>query len=150
VNADGDTHEHVLWTFGDLAVQFEKVGLFQCLEAKVVQLKVSIVNDGGVECVLVLHDNVIRLFRDECGGFLCLGMGVVVECFNVFGEGLGGHFMQIGYRDTRRKEGVIGVLCTEGSCGLSRKLVEFDGGHAGVNALDHLLRDDYWIDIFGI
>ena len=49
VDAHGDAHDHVLGALGDLAVDLEKVRLLEGLEAEVVELKVAVVDDGGIE-----------------------------------------------------------------------------------------------------
>jgi hypothetical protein len=89
-DTNGDTHDHVLRTFGNLAVNPQKVRSLKGLETElssnyrsasarrsvsisrgqthVVVLEVSVVDDGRVERVLVLHNSLVRLIRNHrCG-----------------------------------------------------------------------------------
>jgi hypothetical protein len=46
VDTNRHAHQHVLGAFHDLAVDLEQIGPFQCFEAKVVVLVITVVNDG--------------------------------------------------------------------------------------------------------
>lgn len=74
VHAHRDTHEHVLRTFGNDAVNFQQIGFFEGFESKVVKFKVTVVNDGSVKYVLVLLYDEMNFFGDESGG--CARFGV--------------------------------------------------------------------------
>lgn len=52
MNADGDAHEHMLWSLDGLAIDLHQVRSLQSLEAKVVVLIVSIMDDRAVQFVL--------------------------------------------------------------------------------------------------
>ena len=52
VNADGDTHEHMLWSLDSLAIDLHQIRSLQSLEAEVVVLVVSIMDDRAVQLVL--------------------------------------------------------------------------------------------------
>ena len=147
VDADGDAHEHVLGTLGDLAVDLEQVGLLQSLEAEVVELKVTVVHNGGVEGVLVLHDDVVDVLGNEGGGLTGLGVDVVAESLDVLREALGRHLVHIGNADAGGQDGAVGMVGGEGGGSLGGQLVELDGGNAGVDALDDLLRDLDGVDM---
>lgn len=88
-DSNGDTHDHVLGTFSNLAVDSEQVRSLEGLEtelwatnvygqthaqdspfsterrAHVVVLEISVVNNGTVEHVLVLHDGLVSLLGDH-------------------------------------------------------------------------------------
>lgn len=49
MNADGNTHEHVLRTLHHFPTHFEQVRPFQGLEPEVRVVVVAIVDDGGVQ-----------------------------------------------------------------------------------------------------
>ncbi len=61
------------------------------------------------------------------------------------GEGFGGHFVEVGDGDTSGEDGAVGVLGGEGGGGLGCEFVEFDGGDAGIHALDDFLGDEYGV-----
>lgn len=61
VNTDSDTHDHVLGTLGGAAIDAEKVGPLEGLEAEVVVVEVAVVDDGGVEDFGVLLDDLVGL-----------------------------------------------------------------------------------------
>ncbi len=63
MDADRDAHEEVLWAFGDCAVEFEEVGFFECLESKIVEFEITIVDECRVEggAILGVHDDVVYL-----------------------------------------------------------------------------------------
>jgi len=79
MDPDRDTHEHVLGPFGDLAIEFEEIGFLECFEAKVIEFKVAIVDEGCVEYVLVGHYDLVYLFADEGCGLVGDGVGVCLE-----------------------------------------------------------------------
>lgn len=89
-NTNSDTHDHVLGTFSNLAIDSEEVRslerleteLFcrcmfslgrhrqsrrseQCRPTHVVVLEITVVDDGAIEQVLVLHDSLVSLLRDH-------------------------------------------------------------------------------------
>lgn len=121
VNSHRNAHEHVLGTLGDFAVRLEEVTLFQRFESKVVELKVSIVNDGGIELVAIGHDNVKRLLGNKRSRFSRLGMCVMVKGVNDFGKDFVGHFVQVGDGNAGCQDGAIGMLRGKGCRRLSGK-----------------------------
>jgi hypothetical protein len=88
VNTDGDTHDHVLWSLDNLAVNAEQVRPLERLETKVVVSEISVVDDGRVESVPVVHDNLV----DVVGNHRCLlasfGVNPVVQIGDDSGERL--------------------------------------------------------------
>ncbi len=79
VDTNSDTHEHVLGSLGDLAVDAEEVGTLERLEAEEVVVEVALVDDGRVELVLVLHDDLVGGVRDHGAVTAILGVDVLVE-----------------------------------------------------------------------
>ena len=65
VNADRNSHNHVLGPLRDLAVAAHQVATFEGLEAEVVVLEVAVVDDRPVDLVLVRPAAVSR----DGGGF---------------------------------------------------------------------------------
>ena len=61
VDTNGDTHDHVLGTLGGAAIDTEKVGTLEGLEAKVVVVEVAVVDDGGVKDLGVVLDDLVGL-----------------------------------------------------------------------------------------
>ncbi len=49
VNADRDSHEHVLRSFHDLAVDLQEIRSFQCLESEVRVAEIAVVHNRRVE-----------------------------------------------------------------------------------------------------
>ena len=121
VNSDRHAHEHVLRTFGNFAVYFEEVTLLQRFESKVVEFKISIVNDGGIELVSVGHDNVKCLLGNKRSRFSRLGMCVMVKGVDDFGKDFVGHFVQVGDGNAGCQNGAIGMLCRKRCRRLSGK-----------------------------
>jgi hypothetical protein len=124
VNTHGDTHEHELGTFGNLAVRFEQIGLFERLETKVVVLKVARVQDGRIELGGVLLGNIVRLFGDQRRRLPRTRVYVSVKDLTKLGKLGFGHLVQVGNRNTSREDRIVGVLRRKGSRRLGRESVE--------------------------
>ena len=112
------THQHALRPLRNLAVHFQKVGLFQRLESEVVVLKVAGMDDGSVQLVFVFHYRLVEFLGDKGSWLSRLWVNVVVECLGEFREATGCHFVQVGDNDSRRENGIIRMLRGKGSCGL--------------------------------
>ena len=123
MNADCHAHEHVLGAFGNLAVDFEEIGLFERLEAKVVQLKVAIVNDGAIENVLVLHDDIVGFFAHEGSRLSRLWVNVVVKQIDNLRKDLARHFVEIRDGNASCENGAVGMLGGKGSGSLCSESV---------------------------
>ena len=63
VDADGDAHEHVLRTLGDLAVELQQVRALERLEAEVVVVEVAVVDDGRIQLLGVGFDDLHDVLR---------------------------------------------------------------------------------------
>ena len=73
-------------------------------------------------------------------------MLVVVKGRDNVGEDLFCFLVEVGHLDTRSEDCVVGMLGSERGGGLSSEFIELGGGDAGVDALDHLLRDYCFVD----
>jgi len=80
VNAASNAHQHVLGALGDFAMHTEEVGLFQCLEAKVVITIVARIVKSSVQLLCVRFDKLINILRDQCCDTALL-VAVVVQGF---------------------------------------------------------------------
>ena len=72
MNADSNTHKHVLWTLSNLAINTEKVGALECLEAKVLVVEVALIDDRRVEEVGIIANGFVRSLRNHTGGLAVL------------------------------------------------------------------------------
>ena len=124
MNANSDTHEHVLGALGNLSVHLEEIRLFQGLESKVLKVEITIVNDSSIEFILVFHSDLVGLLAYKGGRKPSLGVLVVVEFLNVLRESLGCLLVKIGDGDTSSKNRIIRVLGGERGCSLCGKSVE--------------------------
>ena len=79
MDANRDTHKHVLWSFPDFLVIFEKVGSFQGLETEVLVVEISIVDDSRVKLIGVSHNTLIGLFRDHWGMLAILRVDILIQ-----------------------------------------------------------------------
>ena len=62
---DSDPHEHLLRPLHHLAILLQEVRALQGLEHKILILEVPIIEDSRAHLVLVLHHNVVVLFRNH-------------------------------------------------------------------------------------
>ena len=67
MNANRDSHDHVLWAFDYLIVYLKQVTLLKSLEAKVVIVEVTLVVDGSIETFVVLLNNLVNVISNEAG-----------------------------------------------------------------------------------
>ena len=65
VNANGNTHNHLLGSLCWAAIDAEEIGTLKSLETEVVVVKVAIVDDGGVEHFGVVLDDLVGLVGDH-------------------------------------------------------------------------------------
>ena len=65
VDTNCNTHQHVLWSFCNLAIQTQKIGTLEGLESKVIVIVVTGVVDVIVENIGVVHDNFEDFFRNQ-------------------------------------------------------------------------------------
>lgn len=75
VNTDRDTHDHVLRSLDNLAVDSKQIRSLEGLEPEIVVGEISIVDDGRIEHLFVLHDNLVNVLRDH----RCLLAGLWVD-----------------------------------------------------------------------
>ena len=65
VNADGNTHDHVLRPLGNLAVDAEEVTPLEGLVSKVVVREIARVVDGGIKGLLVGQNVAVSILTEE-------------------------------------------------------------------------------------
>ena len=65
MDADRDSHKHMLGTLNSLAIALEQVTSFQCFEAKEVVVEVSTVIKSGIDLVSILADCLVHIFGEE-------------------------------------------------------------------------------------
>ena len=69
----------MLRSLGNLVADFEKIGPLEGLEAKVLVVKVTIIDNGRVQFLCMCHDAVIGFLGDHGRRFIVLGADIVVE-----------------------------------------------------------------------
>jgi len=98
VNADGDAHQHVLRTLGRLAVDLQKIGTLQRLEAEIRVAVVAVVHDRRVQAlreiikmiksnIFVRADDLVDFLVNHRAVLACLGIHPVVQVVDDFCSG---------------------------------------------------------------
>ena len=123
MDAESDTHNHMLGPFNDLTVDSEEIRSLQGLEAKVVVRKVSIVNDGRVKHVLIFHDDLVDVVGNHRGVLVCLRIDPVVKIGHHSRERLLGLLVQVGDGDTGSKDSIVRVLGGQVRSGLGGEVL---------------------------
>lgn len=141
VDSQADTHEHVLRTLDDTLINSHQVGTFKGLEAKVVVIVVTIVNDGRVQAISIGHDSLVEGFRNFRLRLASLGINVVVEAFNDSRELLRSFLLQIADGDASGQDGIVGVLSGQVGSGLGSQVIKFNGSDTGIDTGNDFLSD---------
>ena len=69
MDANSDTHEHVLWALNNLLVNLEEVGPLEGLESEVIVVEVASLVNGLVERVGIVFDDLwIRQHKGKLSG----------------------------------------------------------------------------------
>lgn len=139
VNAHGHAHQHVLGPLDHLAIKAQQVAALQRFKAEVVVVVVAVVNNGRVEGGGVLVHDFPHVLGHERGVFARLGVLVGVQPLHGAAERLAGHLVQVAHGNAGGQDGVVGVLGGERGGRFGGQVVELDGRHAIVNAVNHLL-----------
>ena len=148
VDADGDAHQQVLRTLGDLAVDLQEVGFLQRLEAEEVVAEVAVVDDRRVEHLAVVPDDLEDIIRDQRSRLVGVRVDVLVEVLHRLAERLLRVLVQVADRDARCQQGVIRMAGRQRRGRLGSEVVEFRRGYAVINALDYFLCNEKRIDVF--
>ena len=121
VDPNSYPHDHVLRSLGDLAIKTEQVGALQSLEAEVLVVEVSVVDDGGVQLICMFHDDIVGVVCNHPSRLSRLGIDIVVEVGDDSGELLLGLLVEVGDCYASSEDSVIrmgdGHVCG-GLCGL--------------------------------
>lgn len=124
VDTDRDSHHHVLRSLDNLAVDSEEVRSLERLEAEIVVGEISVVNDGRVEQVLVLHDDFIDVVGDHGGVFARLGVDPLVQVLDHARERLFRLFVQVRDGDSGGEDRIVRVLGREVGSGFGRQVLD--------------------------
>jgi hypothetical protein len=79
MDPNSNTHQTVLRTFSNLAVQTQQIRPLQGLEAEILIVEVTIIDNGRIQLISMLHDNVVDLLGDHGCSLVVLGVDIVVE-----------------------------------------------------------------------
>ena len=97
MNADGNSHQHMLGPLYDFAVDLEQITPLQSFEAKVLVAEIAVVDNSRVQTIRVCHDDFVVLLRDH-GSWTPVGLHLV-QILDHLAEHLLGLLMQIGDDD---------------------------------------------------
>mmetsp|Transcript_39014 Transcript_39014/g.91260 ORF Transcript_39014/g.91260 Transcript_39014/m.91260 type:complete len:642 (+) Transcript_39014:465-2390(+) len=96
MDTDRDAHQHVLWALGDLAVHAQQIRLLERLETEKVILKITVVHDGCIKPLLVVHNNRVDVIGDERSLLAVARVDVLVQLIHDSGKRLLSHLVQVG------------------------------------------------------
>lgn len=79
MDADRNTHEHLLWALHDLLVHPEEVGLLECLKTKVVVIEVTIIAAIADRALVEVNGRPRAQYAVTCAksGISCLHEGSI-------------------------------------------------------------------------
>lgn len=124
MNSDGNPHDHVLRPLHNLAVDLQQVRLLKSLEAKVVVVQVSLIVNGLIKKVSIVHYNFVDIFSNETRTFTKFVL-VAVKLLNNIGELRIRLLMQRSNRDSGSQSAVVRMDHIQvGSC-FSEQIVKF-------------------------
>lgn len=150
VDADSDSHDQVLRSFGDLAVQSQEVGSLKGLETKVVVVEVTVVVDRVIQDVCVFLDDLVRLRRDHRRVLVVLRVDVPVQLLDNLGELLCRLFLEVRDRHSGRQRRVVWVDCRHVGGGFRSQVVQLDCRDPVVDTRDDSLRDGGGMHVFRV
>lgn len=107
MNANGDTHDHLLWSLTNQTMDFEKVGFLKGLVTEEVVIPVSLVVDNRIESFLVVLDDIIYILCDEA--CICSIINVRVQFLNGVRELVTSLLVKVGDSDSGSKLTTIWV-----------------------------------------
>ncbi|KND96032.2 hypothetical protein QG37_07655 [Candidozyma auris] len=150
MNTNCNSHEQVSGSFGNFPIHSKQVGPLQGLEAEVIVVEVSVVDDGRVQLVLVLTDDVISLFGNHGRVQAGLWVDVLPQDLGHSGESLGGSLVQVRHRYSGSQNRIVWVDGRHVGGGLSSQVVQLDGGNSLVDSRDHSSGDGNGIDMLRV
>ena len=133
VNTNRNTHQHVLWSLGNLAVQFKQVAAFECLEAKVIVLQIALVENGRVQLVLVVHNDLVSFLANERCVFSIRLVRAISQVGDHFGKAFLCLLMQIRHGDASGQCAKVGMFNRHLRTRLGRQIVKLDRADAVVD-----------------
>ncbi len=78
VDTNGGTHQHMLWSFHYLTVRSQQVTSLKGFESKVIEIVITVVDDGTVKHLFVLSYYGDGLIADESGFLTGFWVDIVV------------------------------------------------------------------------
>ena len=107
--ANGNTHDQVLWSLGDFAIEAEEVRAFECFEAEVLVVEISVINDSRVELVCMSHNALVGSLGNHGRGSIVSRVDIVIEVGDDRRELLFRLLVKIRHRNTCSKYGIVWV-----------------------------------------
>ena len=128
MDANGGSHEHVLGSFDNFAIHFEKVAALQGLKSKEVIVVVTGVVDHLVDLVSIVQDDLVCLVTEQRGlsaSFVFAGVQCVGRVSNV----VKGGFVEVFDDDSVGEDGVVWMHDRQIGGRLCRQLIDLICGH---------------------
>ncbi len=100
----------MLGALGDLAAYLEQVAALEGLEPEILVLEVPLVDDGGVEAILVLLNDLVVIVGDHGDGLAGLGVLHVEQVQDDVAELFLGFLVQVGHGNPEQRWS-FNVLC---------------------------------------
>lgn len=119
-------------------VDAKEVRLLKSLEAEKVVAIVTVINDGRVKTVGVLHDDLVGLLGDERDVAFEGRVDVGIEVLDDGREDLLGLLVEVGDGDAGSEGSIIRVVGSQVGGGLGSQVVELDCSDTLVHALHDL------------
>lgn len=94
MNSQGNSHEHMLGSFYNFSIDFEKVSSFKSFEAKEIESKVPLKVNGFVDFLVMLMNDLVNPVREK-GSFSSTLVFTVVELIGDVEDGGVGFFPEI-------------------------------------------------------
>jgi hypothetical protein len=124
----------VLRPLNHLVLNLHEVGLLKGLEPKVVVAVIAVIDDGRVQAILMLLDDVEGLLGDQGSMLLGVGVDVIVEVLHNGRELLLGLLVEVGDGNAGSQESIIWMLGGQVGSSLSGESVKVAGPHSLVDA----------------
>ena len=86
MDPDRYTHDHMLGSLHNFAIESKEIGSFKSLEAKVLIIEVSVVDNGGIKLLGMSHYQFVGLLGDHGGHLIVLWIDIMVQVGDDRGE----------------------------------------------------------------
>merc|ERR1719234_1894906 len=148
MDANRHPHQHLLRSLHHLTVDLQQVRPLRSLEAKVLVLKVPVIDNGRVQPVLVVLDDLVVLLRDHWDLFPSLRASHAEEVSDDVAEAFLRLLVKVGHSNPGGQEGVVWVFGGHGGGHLGGEVVQLHRGHARVQPIDHLESNSRNVQVF--